>query len=122
MISARLKSLRQERGITKKQLSDEVGLKYSTYANYESGLREPNSEALIALSEYYGVTIDYIMGRSDIKNPAAKSMHKEFDPEAVRFAAFGELSDENMDIILKMAKVLHDQQQMVKQAEDDSKK
>ena len=65
MISERLQSLRKEKGLTKQAISNETGIKYSTYANYESGLREPNSEALITLAEYYMVSIDYILGRTD---------------------------------------------------------
>lgn len=62
-IAERLKELREKKDISKKDLTDAVNIKYSTYANYESGTREPNSEVLIALANYYGVTIDYIMGR-----------------------------------------------------------
>jgi transcriptional regulator with XRE-family HTH domain len=40
-------------------------LNYSTYANYESGFREPNSEVLQLLSRHFGVSIDYVIGATE---------------------------------------------------------
>jgi len=65
MIAERLRSLRRELNITKRELVTSLPLNYSTYANYESGFREPNSEVLQVLAAHFGVSLDYLMGVSD---------------------------------------------------------
>jgi len=70
IIAERLKILRRERGLTKKDLISALPINYSTYANYESGLREPNSEVLQMLAKYFGVSIDYLMGLTDNRKKA----------------------------------------------------
>jgi len=62
IIAERLRGLRREQGITKRDLVNRLPLNYSTYANYESGFREPNSEVLQMLARYFNVSIDYLMG------------------------------------------------------------
>ena len=65
MISHRLQELRKELGHTKRELLKILPLNYSTYANYESGMREPNSETLQTIAKFYNVSIDYLMGLTD---------------------------------------------------------
>lgn len=65
IISERLRLLRRESGLSKRELVSQVPINYSTYANYESGFREPNSEILQVLSKHYNVSIDYLLGVSD---------------------------------------------------------
>lgn len=65
-IADKLLSLREKEGLTKKALVDKLGIKYSTYANYESGAREPNSEMLKLIATYYDVSIDYILGLDNV--------------------------------------------------------
>lgn len=54
-----------QRGLSMKEAAAGLGLPYSTYANYENGARDPNSEILIQLSKFFETTIDYLLGRSD---------------------------------------------------------
>ena len=70
MISERLRLLRREKGMTKRELVSMLPLNYSTYANYESGFREPNSEVLQMLARYFNVSLDYLMGMTDNKKKA----------------------------------------------------
>src|SRR5262245_16840553 len=70
MIAERLRTLRKESGLSKRDLVSRLPLNYSTYANYESGFREPNSEVLQMLSRYHGVSIDYLLGVSDNRKKA----------------------------------------------------
>ena len=57
--------LRKNKNISMKQASLDLGIPYTTYVSYEKGDRQPNSEVLIALADYFGVTVDYLIGRSD---------------------------------------------------------
>lgn len=61
----RITKLRHEKGITMAQAARELGIPYTTYVSYEKEDREPNSEMLIKLANYFKASIDYIIGRSD---------------------------------------------------------
>lgn len=62
MFSDTLKHLREIKGLNKAQLARKLELPYTTYNNYETGTREPNSEILIKISKEFNVTIDYLLG------------------------------------------------------------
>ncbi|MCL2357141.1 MAG: XRE family transcriptional regulator [Defluviitaleaceae bacterium] len=70
MIAERLRALRKEHGLSKRALVSKLPLNYSTYANYESGFREPNSEILQMLARHFGVSIDYLLGVSENRKKA----------------------------------------------------
>lgn len=61
----RLKSLRVSRGFTQKQVYEAVGMSPIGYQRYEYGEREPAYGKLIALADFYDVSLDYLVGRSD---------------------------------------------------------
>lgn len=64
----RIKELRESKGINMKEAARLLGIPYTTYVNYEKGLREPTSEMLIQIADFYNVSIDYLVGRnSDAK-------------------------------------------------------
>ena len=65
----KIEELRKQKNISMAQAAKELGFPYTTYVNYEKGEREPKSEALIKLAQYFGVTTDYILGRNNIPSP-----------------------------------------------------
>ena len=65
MFSERLKLLREERRAYQRELAEYLGISLRAYQFYEDGEHEPNIKKLIALADYYGVTIDYLVGRTD---------------------------------------------------------
>lgn len=58
-----LKQLREHRRVSRKVLSELCGLHSDAVRRYERGESEPTMHALIALAEYFGVTVDYLLGR-----------------------------------------------------------
>lgn len=58
----RLQRLREKKRISRRVLSELCGLNSDAVRRYERGEREPRLSALIALSEYFGVTVDYLIG------------------------------------------------------------
>ncbi len=54
-----------------KETAVKLGMPYTTYVSYEKGDREPNSEILIKLADFYNTTVDYILGVND--NPLHES-------------------------------------------------
>ena len=67
MIGEKLKELREKIGLNKKEFAQYLGLKYTTYNNYETESREPSSDFLILISEKFDVSIDYLLGLKDEK-------------------------------------------------------
>ena len=65
MYGERLKILRKERKVPQKKLSELLGLSLRGYQFYESEDIEPNIKTLIALADFYDVSIDYLVGRTD---------------------------------------------------------
>ena len=70
VIAERLRTLRRERELSKRELVGQLPINYSTYANYESGFREPNSEVLQMLARHFNVSIDYLMGMTENRRKA----------------------------------------------------
>lgn len=58
-----LKQLREEQGKTQQEVAEVLEVSQKTYCNYERGHREPNIEMLIALANYFRVSIDFLVGR-----------------------------------------------------------
>lgn len=73
MIGERLKKLRQERGILQRQLAEILKITQQTISLYESNKREPDAETLSKIADFFGVTIDYLLGRTDNPNPTEDS-------------------------------------------------
>lgn len=61
----RLSALQTERKCLKKDIAKSVGVSIMGYYRYEHGEREPSMSVLIALAEYFDVSIDYLVGRTD---------------------------------------------------------
>lgn len=67
-MKTRITELREQRGLSQGSLADLVGLKDNTICQYETGKRTPNIYVLIKLADIFGVTIDYLIKRSDRNN------------------------------------------------------
>ena len=63
----RLKELRVENGVTQKQVADFIGCSSLVYSRYEREVREPDIDTLCKLADYFNVTVDYIVCRTDKK-------------------------------------------------------
>ena len=60
-----LAKLRHEKGLSQRQAAAELGLSQALLSHYETDAREPKLEFVVKVSEYYAVTTDYILGRTD---------------------------------------------------------
>ncbi len=60
-----LKQLRIEAKIGQVELAQKIGVSKGIISLWENGLREPNMSSLIALANYFGVSIDYLVGLED---------------------------------------------------------
>lgn len=63
--SSRLRELRQEKGLSMKQLAKNIGTTDAAISNWENGINEPKLSYLKALAVFFGVTSDYLLGLED---------------------------------------------------------
>lgn len=63
-----LKQIREEHGLTKRELCQKTGISERAYLTYEFGEREPKISVIQKLADFYGVTTDYLLGRDSQKN------------------------------------------------------
>ena len=64
-IAERLVLLQQERHINKKDIAEAVGLSLMGYYRYEKGQREPTASTIVKLCDFFNVSADYLLGRTD---------------------------------------------------------
>ena len=104
----RIKFLREELNMTQQELADKLNGAKSTVAMYEKGDRKPSMEVLLKLSEIFDCSIDYLLGKSDIRNP------EEFNNDDLHIALSkedkGVISDELKDKITEYAKFIIEQE------------
>jgi len=89
MFGDRLKKLRKEKNILQKDLASALKLSVSTIGMYEQGRRDPDTETLSSIAEYFDVSIDYLLGNTNVRNSYKEkpSIPEEFEnpEEAVKF-------------------------------------
>ena len=61
----RLKELRKKRGVSQVKLAMDLNTNQNTISRYETGEREADYKTLIQLADYFDVSIDYLLGRTD---------------------------------------------------------
>ena len=64
-MKTKLKALRKERGLTQIALQMKTGIEQALLSKFENGERVPPTDTLIRLADFYGVSIDYILCRTD---------------------------------------------------------
>ena len=64
----RLRELRQARGLSQLKLAIDLNMNQNTISRYECGEREADYATLIRIADYFDVSIDYLLGRTDTKD------------------------------------------------------
>ena len=72
MYQSRLKDLREDRDLKQKELSSLLSIHQTTYSDYELGRLNVPVSALHMLADFYNVSIDYLLGRTNRKEPYPK--------------------------------------------------
>ena len=60
-----IRNLRIDRGLTQKQIAEVLNVKQNTYSQYEIGVLNYPVDVLLKLADYYGVSVDYLLGRTN---------------------------------------------------------
>ena len=113
----RIKELRAEKGITQSQLADYLQIVQGTLSFWERGTHQPDFTSLTKISEYFNVSVDYLLGNTDIREK--KDTYGEVSDNDIKFAFFGgedEISDEAFEEVKAFAEFVK-QREKQKQAE-----
>ena len=65
ILAKRLLELRSERDLSRRVVAASTGMTERTYQRYENAERDPSAPVLLSLADYYDVTTDYLLGRTD---------------------------------------------------------
>ncbi|MCU5101272.1 helix-turn-helix domain-containing protein [Bacillus cereus] len=80
MFGTRLHTLRKERKLRQEDMANQLGIARTTYAMYEQGNREPDYNTLIKLATFFEVSIDYLLGTTEMRQ--VTNIH---DPELYKW-------------------------------------
>ena len=90
----KLKALRQERGITQKQLADFLELVPASISAYETSGNYPSADIILKICRFFSVSADYLLGLSDTKEFKTSELSDEqYQIIASLIAQFGYLND-----------------------------
>lgn len=74
-----ISALRAEKGIYQKELADYLKVSIGTISNYEQGIHNPDFDTLCKIADFYEVSLDYLLGRTNIRAGAEKLEQKLTD-------------------------------------------
>lgn len=89
MLGTRLKYLRTQKKLTQKQLAEKINVTHVSISGYESGNRSPDTDTLQRLADFFEVSTDYLLGRSD--TPAT--------PHGISKEEYANLSEEQKEVL-----------------------
>lgn len=78
MLGDRIKLLREEKHLRQEELAKDLSVAPSTIGMYETNKRQPNNDLIIKLAKYFNVSTDYLLDKSDIRNPE-EQIKQEFE-------------------------------------------
>lgn len=108
MFALKLKELRENLGLSQRALAGKLGVSQSTIGMWESGQREPNFKMVEELANFFDVTADYLLGRTDNKNPVTDNS-SDIGFDDFTYAMHNEskeLTDDDKQMLLDMARML----------------
>lgn len=107
----KIAEMRKQAGLTQSKLSAAIGVSRSTLAMYETNKSEPDFNTISKLADFFGVSVDYLLGRAE-KSPAAQDAQPSHVDEFVR--DFGDLfADETFRKYATLYKMMNAAQRLL---------
>ena len=125
MLSERLRYLRREKKMSQAALAEAIGVAQSSITSYERDERKPSYEVLCLLADYFNVSTDYLLGRTDVPHMYS---HGTADVKGTSWQIFSntkDLSPENREQVERQIQgAMEDDQQVILQcsSQDDLEK
>ena len=104
MFFNRFKALCDERNVSVYRACTDIGLNRSAVAKWKDG-GKPNGTTAAKLAAYFGVTTDYLLGRSEERGPVRRAVSDE-DIKFALFGGDGEITDEMYDEVKRFAQFI----------------
>lgn len=102
-----LKKLRKEKGLTQQILAEKFGLSQQSIYKYENDLAEPDIATLKEFAGFFGTSIDYLVGASDIQAVYDKQLMEDFSTFEIEYLNFFQkMESEDRLLIFQLAKRL----------------
>ena len=102
MFSTRLAQLREELGLTRKEVAEKLNIDQTTYGKYELSKRQPDYDTLQKISSFYNVSVDYLLGRTNVRN-SNNNVDEDFpDDVKVLMRSVSKLTDKQKEIVKRL--------------------
>ena len=72
-----IKGLRRDRDLKQKEVAEYLNVSQNTYSQYENGIISLTAEILVKLARFYGTSVDYLLGETNIKEPYPKGQQEK---------------------------------------------
>lgn len=105
ILGKKIKQLRKEFELTQEELALKLGLKgKSSIANYEAGNITPSDDIKLKMCEIFACTLDYLMGKSDVRKPENETKIEDIYMHLAKEAQDLNLDKEDVDYIINLYK------------------
>jgi len=111
IIEYRLKLEREKKGWSQKYIAENTGIPSSNISRYETGERKPDIETLLAMADFLGCSVDYLLGRTDEPSPSMRreaaeleELLRRYQPK-LRFRG-RTLSEEEVSDLIRVAGII----------------
>ena len=103
--------LMKERGVTPYRVHKETGVAQSTLSDWKNGKCRPKIDKIRAIADYFGVSVDYLLGNEPKEKTPAEADVTFDDFTYAMYGEAKELTDEDKNMLLEMARMLKKRQQ-----------
>ena len=101
----------KEKGVTPYQVSKATGVAQSSLSDWKNGRSKPKYEKMLAIADYFGVSVDYLLGNEPKEKTPAEADVTFDDFTYAMYGEAKELTDEDKNMLLEMARMLKKRQQ-----------
>ncbi|MBF4693971.1 helix-turn-helix domain-containing protein [Fusibacter ferrireducens] len=99
MLGTRLRELRNEKNLTQNEISQLLKIPRGTNAHYELDKRQPDNDTLKSLADFFDVSLDYLLGRTDIK---------KYTEDILAFNSTEGLTEDDLKLVHQMIQNMRD--------------
>lgn len=107
MLGKRLRELRKKKGIRQKDLANYLQISDSAIGMYENGKRDPDSETIKKLADFFNVSVDYLLGREESTYERLEKNLARLDPRIQQaYHSLQNMDEEDLAMTLELIKVI----------------
>lgn len=114
-IAEKLRYVRERKGVYQKELASYLKVSIGTISNYETGIHQPDLVTLGKIADFYGVSTDYLLERTNVPLPVKRAPLKQPSPLERLFADVVRLSPESREAVRMFAGYLQENELQIQQ-------